>query len=223
VAAVGRPVWCPAVASLTRCLPRATGELFKVAGSGALAVSARALVWIRTSGIVMLPVAWAYARVPETIWPMAGPGGRAFSGTRCGLLSLPRAGRGSDPHERREHKTTANWAGRFLDRIPVDLPPLTWRCDEAQRLGGSRASRPSDCFANIRLGSNLGSILRVTERYPGARNPINIRTCNSAIRRRCGWGPGGRRFKSCLPDRHRGSHARQGRRPAGVYGRRRPV
>ena len=54
---------------------------------------------------------------------------------------------------------------------------------------------------NICSRSNLGSNLRDTEGDPARENPVNTGLYHSDILHLAGWGPGGRRFKSCLPDR----------------------
>jgi len=55
-------------------------------------------------------------------------------------------------------------------------------------------------------GINGGIKLSATARLAGQRNPCGIRVFPWRRLLEPGWGPGGRRFKSCLPDTpHRGS------------------
>jgi len=49
-------------------------------------------------------------------------------------------------------------------------------------------------------GNETGNELRKTEPHSDAKNPTNTGLSTWAIPHPSGWGPGGRRFKSCLPD-----------------------
>ncbi len=52
----------------------------------------------------------------------------------------------------------------------------------------------------VETGSNLGSKLRQPQPPSQALRPVNWDEPKPVILKRSGWGPGGRRFKSCLPD-----------------------
>ena len=56
----------------------------------------------------------------------------------------------------------------------------------------------------IPTGNNPGNKLSATEEHSGARIAANHVETRRMSRDRCGWGPGGRRFKSCLPDLRKG-------------------
>jgi hypothetical protein len=49
-------------------------------------------------------------------------------------------------------------------------------------------------------GNKTGNKLSKTAAHSEAQDPMNPGLINRAIPRPSGWGPGGRRFKSCLPD-----------------------
>ena len=49
-------------------------------------------------------------------------------------------------------------------------------------------------------GNKTGNKLSKTGGHSEAQSPMNPGPINRAIRHLVGWGPGGRRFKSCLPD-----------------------
>ncbi len=51
-----------------------------------------------------------------------------------------------------------------------------------------------------RTGNKTGNKLSETAAHSEARNPLNPGPINRATPHPVGWGPGGRRFKSCLPD-----------------------
>jgi hypothetical protein len=80
---------------------------------------------------------------------------------------------------------------------------------------------------NVCPGNKTGNKLRKTELDSEASNPIKPGLFASAAPHPSGWGPGGRRFKSCLPDESHGSrtldlaaNAGESRENTGVLGRR---
>ena len=50
------------------------------------------------------------------------------------------------------------------------------------------------------LGNNLGNKLSETQEHSSVATTANTGSINRATPHLSGWGPGGRRFKSCLPD-----------------------
>jgi hypothetical protein len=67
-------------------------------------------------------------------------------------------------------------------------------------------SRSYECYREVGRtaieteGSIGGSILSTTAHNTTPQNPYGIRVSSPHSRPGPGWGPGGRRFKSCLPD-----------------------
>jgi hypothetical protein len=59
---------------------------------------------------------------------------------------------------------------------------------------------PGDELRSRRRGCNLGCKLSATERNSEQLRPLESAESQRVRLDRSGWGPGGRRFKSCLPD-----------------------
>jgi hypothetical protein len=128
------------------------------------------------------------------------------STTQAGTSCRPGAGSGCDggaPRETGEARRPG-WASGWGRVGPLRRPrpssrqtahgPLTFI-----RLDGPRGARLVRTGPHVR--SNSRSKLSATHRNSQTTNPYKQRGYASAKPPRPGWGPDGRRFKSCLPDR----------------------
>jgi hypothetical protein len=124
---------------------------------------------------------------------------------------------------------TASWKARQTRRSPTQSvisggrsntfrsTPMRWTTSgstsmtpgqlQADQLSTTRVAAGGS--TNVCSRSNLGSNLRDTGGDPARENPVNTGLYHSDILHLVGWGPGGRRFKSCLPDRFRRSSTAQ--------------